>query len=251
VQECISSTCDPTSSYKSSIFIRHVCESKLPFKPSKTRRNLNQKSSTLCVSNNLSELDGAVRWPLEVHIIHDFRDVNLQNMEYVPLEKRQLTSGFSSLPPPKLTTYQPAKTSILPAKTTITYTSMPTQTVTSPADATQLLQPTGTLTPGQSSGLSSATKLGIGLGVPLGVIVLALVIWGVYSFGKRNGRQAGSHRRIEVPDGVDSQLSQSGTETTTDAREKMHQLHVQPEIAELPPTASRSQNLYELPAGRH
>jgi hypothetical protein len=38
-------------------------------------------------------------------------------------------------------------------------------------------------------GLSSAAKIGIGLGVPLGVIILALIILGVYFYGRWQGRQ--------------------------------------------------------------
>jgi hypothetical protein len=40
-----------------------------------------------------------------------------------------------------------------------------------------------------SGGMGIATKIGIGLGVPLGLIVLGL-IFGIYWFGKRRGRQA-------------------------------------------------------------
>jgi hypothetical protein len=51
-----------------------------------------------------------------------------------------------------------------------------------------------------SGGLTTAAKIGIGLGVPLGLIVLGAIIFGMYWYGKRQGRKKDTSPAAPAPE---------------------------------------------------
>jgi hypothetical protein len=85
--------------------------------------------------------------------------------------------------------------------------------------------------------LSSAAKIGLGLGIPLGVMVLALIIFGVYFFGRRQGQQQkATASALEQP----AQTAEGQTHEAGGEEFKAGELPTYANIAELPPSAPGS-----------
>ena len=83
---------------------------------------------------------------------------------------------------------------------------MPEQTIVATAQVPEYTGPASTT--GSSNVLSAGAKAGVGIGVVVGVLVLAGLLWFAYMMGKRRSRAASSN-----PPMYDSVIHEDGKES--------------------------------------
>lgn len=218
-------------------------------------------------SRTYPDWNGWVRAPTKDRIFTDLRDLDLRDLDHHRfLNKRQAGSaggisfslvqestGYSlSLEGTVQQTTAPSTTAFSAEATTTqeTFTgaatgsshNAATSEVTSAHTASSVTSApaalaSATTTATSSSGLSSAAKIGLGFGIPLGIIVLGLIIFGVYFFGRRQGQQQkgivqGNEHLAQTAEG---QIYEAGGEEF-----KGGELPTYANIAELPSSAPGS-----------
>ena len=261
IRQCIASECDSVTRHKSEIFLGHICDRKLLIHSSESWTSFQFTSYTSYISSNIFVgLQGWIRLPSENHVIHDFRQFNLALYKRGELDKRASGSvAFSTvnIQPTASTsvifnTFGLASSAVASAETTpmvltssIATSPRPTSSSSSPSNVTNPVAQTSALPSNSGGGLSSSAKVGLGLGITLGLVVLAMLIAGVYFFGKRRGRQAEGHGQDDFLPQQPELISQPATGIEFKVKDAI----AQPTVAELPLTYSQPQHAHELPAG--
>jgi hypothetical protein len=133
----------------------------------------------------------------------DFRDIDMREMKLPAdfdrlfrMNKRQDfvggSLGFSDVAPRPTATGGVGQTTIDVGDNVITSGSPSGSSTPASQDAASATESSAgnvNQTTPSSGGLTQAAKIGIGLGVPLGLIVLGALIFGIYWYGKRQGRK--------------------------------------------------------------